>query len=45
MITGVNHVTLVVRDLDASLIFWRDILGLTLRARSPDMAYLSGGTL
>jgi len=45
MITGVNHVTLVVRDLNASLSFWRDILGLTLRARGPDMAYLSGGTL
>ena len=45
MITGVNHVTLVVADLERSLGFWRDTLGLTLRALSPQMAYLSGGAL
>lgn len=45
MITGVNHVTLVVRDLARSLAFWQGTLGLTLRAQSPKMAYLEGGTL
>jgi len=45
VITGVNHVTLVVSDLDRSLGFWRDTLGLTLRALSPQMAYLEGGAL
>ncbi|MCC5966428.1 MAG: VOC family protein [Natronohydrobacter sp.] len=45
MITGVNHVTLVVSDLARSLAFWRDTLGLTLRAQSPRMAYLEGGKL
>ncbi len=45
MITGVNHVTVVVADLDRSLDFWRDALGLSLRAQSSKMAYLEGGTL
>jgi len=45
VITGVNHVTLVVRDIAQSLTFWRDMLGLRLRAQSPHMAYLEGGSL
>ena len=45
MITGVNHVTLVVADLARSLAFWKDTLGLTLRAQSPKLAYLEGGSL
>lgn len=45
MITGVNHVTLVVADLARSLAFWQGRLGLTLRAQSPTMAYLEGGAL
>ncbi len=45
MITGVNHVTLVVADLERSLAFWREFLGLTLRARSARLAYLEGGSL
>ncbi len=45
MITGVNHVTLVVRDLDRSLSFWHEALGLRLRARAERMAYLEGGSL
>ncbi len=45
MITGVNHVTLVVSDLARSLAFWQGRLGLTLRAQSQGMAYLEGGTL
>jgi len=45
VITGVNHVTIVVADLERSLGFWRDALGLRLRAQSPKMAYLEGGTL
>ncbi|MBN1777780.1 MAG: FosX/FosE/FosI family fosfomycin resistance hydrolase [Clostridiales bacterium] len=27
MITGINHITLIVRDLDAAGGFWRDIFG------------------
>lgn len=44
-ITGVNHVTLVVADLDRALAFYGDTLGLRLRARGPRMAYLEGGAL
>lgn len=42
MITGFNHVTLAVRDLDRSIGFYCD-LGLRLRMRSPRSAYLDGG--
>ena len=45
MITGVNHITLVVTDLARSLAFWKATLGLTLRAQSPKLAYLEGGSL
>jgi catechol 2,3-dioxygenase-like lactoylglutathione lyase family enzyme len=44
-ITGVNHVTLVVADLDRALGFYRDGFGLSLRALGPRMAYLEGGAL
>jgi catechol 2,3-dioxygenase-like lactoylglutathione lyase family enzyme len=44
-ITGVNHVTLVVADLDRALGFYQDGLGLRLRARGPCMAYVEGGAL
>jgi catechol 2,3-dioxygenase-like lactoylglutathione lyase family enzyme len=45
MITGLNHVTLSVRDLDASICFYRDLLGLRLVARWPKGAYFSAGDL
>ena len=45
MITGVNHVTLVVSDLDRAIAFYRDRLGLGLRALGPRMAYLEAGAL
>lgn len=44
-ISGVNHVTVVVADLDRALGFYRDGLGLRLRARGPRLAYLEGGAL
>ncbi|NBB98534.1 MAG: glutathione transferase [Alphaproteobacteria bacterium] len=44
-IFGVNHATLVVADLDRALGFYRDRLGLRLRARGSGMAYLEGGAL
>ncbi|WP_221931601.1 VOC family protein [Palleronia caenipelagi] len=43
--TGVNHVTLAVLDLDRSVIFYTDLLGARLRARWPDGAYLTLGDL
>ncbi|MCC1480488.1 VOC family protein [Roseibaca sp. Y0-43] len=44
-ITGVNHVTLVVADLDRALGFYCERLGLRSRARGPRLAYLEGGAL
>ena len=45
MITGVNHITLVVADLPRALAFYTEMLGMTLRAKGPHAAYLEGGSL
>ena len=45
MLTGLNHLTLSVRDLDRSAVFYRDTLGLRLHARWDRGAYLSAGDL
>ncbi|QFS82685.1 Glutathione transferase FosA [Roseivivax sp. THAF40] len=45
MITGLNHLTLAVSDLDRSVAFYRDILGGTPRAASDGMTYMSLGAL
>lgn len=45
MLTGLNHLTLSVRDLDASLVFYADILGGHLAARWKRGAYLEIGTV
>ncbi len=42
MIRGVSHISLSVRDLDASLSFYRDVLGLTV-LREPFRASSSPG--
>lgn len=44
-VSGLNHVTLAVSDLDRSLAFYRDLLGMALRARWPEGAYLEAGSL
>jgi catechol 2,3-dioxygenase-like lactoylglutathione lyase family enzyme len=44
-ITGLNHLTLTVTDLDRSIDFYRDVLGLALRAQWPEGAYLEAGSL
>ena len=44
-VTGVNHVTLVVADLDRALAFYCEKLGCVLRARGPRFAYLEAGSL
>jgi methylmalonyl-CoA/ethylmalonyl-CoA epimerase len=49
MIKSINHVAVVVEDLDAALTFWRDGLGLTLRktehnpAEQVEIAFLPVG--
>lgn len=45
MLTGLNHLTLAVRDLERSLVFYRNTLGLYLHARWDRGAYLSAGDL
>ena len=44
-ITGLNHVTLAVSNLDRSLTFYRDLLGLQVRGLWPSGAYLEAGSL
>jgi len=44
-ITGLNHVTLAVRDLPRSITFYRDLLGARLRAEWPKGAYLELGPI
>jgi catechol 2,3-dioxygenase-like lactoylglutathione lyase family enzyme len=45
MLTGLNHLTLAVQDLDRSVDFYHHLLGLRLRARWNAGAYLSLDTL
>lgn len=45
MIEGFNHLTLTVEDLDRSVAFYRDLLGMRLTARWDSGAYLEAGTL
>ncbi len=44
-VTGLNHVTLAVRDLAMSFAFYRDVLGFAPRARWSNGAYLTSGPL
>ena len=43
MITGVNHITLAVRDIDESFIFYSEVLGFKPVQKSSDSAYLLAG--
>lgn len=45
MITGINHLTLAVSDLERSLRFYRDLLGCPLLVKWPEGAYLTAGNL
>ena len=44
-ITGLNHLTFAVSDLDRSVAFYRDLLGCELRAVWTTGAYLEAGSL
>jgi catechol 2,3-dioxygenase-like lactoylglutathione lyase family enzyme len=44
-VRGLNHLTLAVSDLDRSLAFYRDALGMDVRAVWPQGAYLEAGAL
>lgn len=44
-VTGLNHITLAVADVERSLAFYSDLLGLNVRAVWPKGAYLEAGSL
>ncbi|GBQ66685.1 lactoylglutathione lyase [Ameyamaea chiangmaiensis NBRC 103196] len=44
-ITGLNHITLAVADVERSVTFYRDLLGCAVRALWADGAYLEAGAL
>lgn len=44
-VSGLNHITLAVADVERSLIFYRDVLGCTVRAVWAGGAYLEAGSL
>ena len=44
-VTGLNHITLAVADIEKSLTFYRDLLGLAVRAVWVSGAYLEAGNL
>ncbi len=43
MINGINHITFAVSNLEKSLEFYKELLGLKLVARWPEGAYLKAG--
>jgi len=45
MITGLNHLTLAVSDLERSVVFYSELLDFSVRMRRPTSAYLDVGTL
>jgi catechol 2,3-dioxygenase-like lactoylglutathione lyase family enzyme len=42
-ITGIGNIILSVRDMDRSLAFYRDAIGLVVRAATPEFAFLQAG--
>ncbi len=44
-ISGLNHLTLAVSELERSIAFYRDVLGFRLRAQWDEGAYLEAGSL
>ena len=44
-ITGLNHLTLAVSDLQCSVAFYSELLGFSIRMRGASSAYLEAGTL
>jgi len=45
LITGLNHITIAISDLDRSLYFYTEILGLKGHVKWENGAYLSAGLL
>jgi len=45
MVTGINHITIAVKNLEVSFLFYREILGFKPLMRSPKGAYFLAGDL
>lgn len=45
MITGINHITLAIRDTKEAFVFYTEVLGFRPVARWPTGAYLLAGDL
>lgn len=45
MISGINHITLAVKDIDTAFSFYREILGLTPVARWDQSVYFMAGEI
>ncbi len=45
MISGINHITFAVRDIDVSFAFYRDVVGLVPRARWRRGAHFCSGSV
>ena len=43
MVTGINHITFAVEDLERSFVFYSEILGMKAAARWENGAYLEAG--
>ncbi len=44
-VTGINHLTFAVSDLNRSVAFYSELLGFAVRMQGPSSAYLQAGTL
>lgn len=44
-ITGIDNIILAVHDMDRSLAFYRDAVGLEVRMTSPEFAFLQAGVV
>jgi|WetSurMetagenome_2_1015567.scaffolds.fasta_scaffold106679_2 catechol 2,3-dioxygenase-like lactoylglutathione lyase family enzyme len=45
VVTGIGNIILAVRDIERSLVFYRDVLGLDVRFANAGFVYLHAGTL
>jgi len=45
MITGLNHITLAIRDITESFVFYKEILGFKPLAKWPEGAYFLAGNI
>lgn len=44
-ITGISNIMLAVRDMERSVAFFRDALGLAVRVASPELTFLRAGAV